>query len=35
VKHEVWLLDAAGGEHRRAGWFDPSGEPQMWQRLAP
>jgi WD40 repeat protein len=34
-RHEVWLLDAAGGEHRRATWLDPSSEPQMWQRLAP
>jgi Tol biopolymer transport system component len=33
--HEVWLLDAAGGAHRRASWLDPSTEPQMWQRLAP
>ena len=35
VRHEVWLLDAAGGKHQRAGWFDPSAEPTMWQRLAP
>lgn len=35
ARHEVWLLDAVGGEHRRASWLDPSAEPQMWQRLAP
>lgn len=35
AKHEMWLLDASGGDYRPAGWFDPSGEIPMWQRLAP
>jgi hypothetical protein len=32
---QTWLLDVAGGDHRLASWLDPSGEPPMWQRVAP